>query len=157
MGVGGGAATGLAAVAGGDSMRLPAAAPVRSIGGRRIRAMSLTSWRTWVAVGWAVGWVVITVLMLMPVPDVPQVSSRLAHFVVFLVMTGAALAFCLTHRALLVVTLLAGLFALGLEYAQSLVPWRHFDLMDLGANVAGVLSGYVLAATLLLTTPSRTG
>ncbi len=107
-------------------------------------------------VGWTAAWVMVGVAMLIPAPDAP-VSDRLIHFAVFFVMTGAALAFCLTHRALLGVTVLALALAAGLEYAQSLVPWRHFDLLDMGANFAGVLSGYVVAAALLLASPRRAG
>ncbi len=113
--------------------------------------------RRWAAVGWVAAWIVVTALMLVPVGDAPPVSDRLIHYVVFFVMTGAALAFCLTHRALLGVTALALALAAGLEYAQSLVPWRHFDLLDMGANLAGVLSGYVVAAALLLAAPRRAG
>lgn len=104
--------------------------------------------RRWLAAGWVLGWVVIAWAMLVPLDGV-DVPDRVVHFAVFFVMTAAALSFCLTHRGLLLVTAVSLVLGIALEYAQSLVPWRQFDPLDMGANLGGTLAGYVVAAFVL--------
>lgn len=107
-----------------------------------------TPFRRWLAAGWMLGWVVIAWAMLVPLDGV-DVPDRVVHFAVFFVMTAAALSFCLTHRGLLLVTGVSLLLGAGLEWAQSFVPWRHFDPLDMATNFGGALAGYVVAAFVL--------
>jgi len=118
--------------------------------------MLATPFRRWLVAGWVLGWLVIAWAMLVPLDGV-DVPDRVVHFAVFFVMTAVALSFCLTHRGLLLVTAVSLVLGIALEYAQSFVPWRQFDLLDMGANLGGGLAGYVIAAFALTFAPLRTG
>jgi len=50
-------------------------------------------------------------------------------------------------RLILAVVLI--LLGVGMEYMQSLVPSRQFDLIDMLANTTGVLLAWVLSYTIL--------
>lgn len=100
---------------------------------------------------WLAGWCVLALLMLAPAPGVSQaVSDKFAHFAVYLVMSAFALTFSTGQRILALTALITLLFGSGLEYAQSFVPSRSFDLLDIAANTAGTLAGYVVAATVTM-------
>lgn len=97
--------------------------------------------------------------------------DKLAHFCAYATLTGVPALYSTSRRAILVVgTGLIGVSA-GLELAQYLLPDRWPSLLDLAANVVGVLTGTVsawflrkflqiwpwsqeLAAKLLLPTPT---
>ena len=83
---------------------------------------------------WALAWLVVAAMLLLPLPAVaPARSDLAAHFLLF---AGLAL------------VTIAG--ATLLEVAQRLVPHRTFDLTDAAANALGASSGYALALVVLL-------
>ncbi len=47
----------------------------------------------------------------------------------------------------LLLALLLALMGVAIEFAQSATGWRTFDVMDMVANSAGVLVGWVMAVT----------
>jgi len=100
---------------------------------------------------WAVGWLIVAALLLMPVPGgVPDGTDKVVHFLLFASLAFGAIGF--SHRAgqlagLALVTIAGGI---GLEFAQRLVGYRTFDLTDITANALGASSGYVLAVIVLL-------
>jgi VanZ family protein len=99
---------------------------------------------------WAVAWLVVTVLLLMPVPGgVPEGADKVVHFLIFAGLAFGAVSF--SHRAgplsgLAVLTIAGGT---AIEFAQRLTPWRTFDLADAAANALGACSGYALALVVL--------
>jgi VanZ family protein len=110
------------------------------------RARSILFWL------WCLAWPVIAVLMLAPLSSPASVSysDLIAHFLVFGCMAFGAVGFARrgTHLTLLAVaTVVAGVV---LEFAQGLVPYRTFDILDMGANALGAMVGYAGALTVLL-------
>jgi VanZ family protein len=107
--------------------------------------------RRLLAVLWAIAWLVVTVLLLMPVPGgVPEGTDKIAHFSLFAGLALGAVSF--SHRAgqlsgLALLTIAGGA---ALEVAQRVTPWRTFDPADALANTLGATSGYALALILLL-------
>lgn len=106
-------------------------------------------WRSAFLLLWLAGWLGLAWLMLTPLSGLPSVPDKLAHFGVYLVMSGFSLSFCTSQRGLFAVMLLTLLAGSGLEYAQGFVPGRSFEPADIAANGAGTLAGYLLAASLL--------
>lgn len=105
---------------------------------------------------WFAGWAVVAWLMLTPKPDLAVSHDKLAHFATYLVLSSLPLSFCTGQRGLaMVATLTLGLSA-ALEYAQSFVPGRSFELADIAANSVGTLTGYAIAAMLMVFAARRT-
>jgi VanZ family protein len=103
------------------------------------------------AVLWALAWLVVAVLLLMPVAGgVPEGTDKLVHFAIFACMAFGAVSF--SHRAgqLSGLALLTVAGGTALEFAQRLTSWRTFDLTDAAANTLGASSGYAIALLVLL-------
>jgi len=117
----------------------------------------MSSRRLLFVVLWIVAWVVVGWLMLTPAsPDLPPVHDKFAHFAAYLVLSSLPLSFCTGQRGLALVAALTLLLGVAIEYAQSFVPGRSFELADIAANSVGALTGYALAAMLLLLAARRT-
>ena len=101
---------------------------------------------------WCLAWLVIAVLLLAPLssPISLSYSDLVAHFVSFACLAFGAVGFSHRGRDL---TLLAAITVAGgvaLELAQGLVPYRTFDILDMGANALGAMVGYGGALTVLV-------
>lgn len=100
---------------------------------------------------WALAWLAVAGLMLMPLPSLPTPdrTDLLVHFAIFGILSSTTVSFC--HRAGRLTSLAAAtaVGATGLELAQTLVPYRSFDLVDMLANVTGIAVGYALALLVL--------
>jgi VanZ family protein len=100
---------------------------------------------------WAVGWLVVAALLLLPIPGgVPDGADKVVHFLIFGGMAFGAVSF--SHRAgqlagLALLTIAGGT---ALEFAQRLTTWRTFDLNDAAANTLGATSGYLVALIVLM-------
>jgi VanZ family protein len=101
---------------------------------------------------WCLAWLIVTVLLLAPlrVPTFMPHSDLIAHFLVFAGLAFGAVGF--SHRGVELTLLTAATIAGGvaLEFAQGLVPYRTFDILDMGANALGAMVGYGGALTVLL-------
>jgi VanZ family protein len=100
---------------------------------------------------WGLAWLVVAVLLLMPLaapPPFPH-SDVLAHLLLFGGLAFGAVGF--SHRVgeltLLAAATIAG--GVALEFAQGFVPYRTFDILDMGANAFGAMVGYGGALTVL--------
>jgi VanZ family protein len=98
---------------------------------------------------WGVAWVAVAVLMLMPIPPGPPGSDLLAHVMLFGVMAFAAVTFCHHAGGLLLLALATVAAGSGLEFAQGMVPYRSFDLLDMLADAIGAGFGYAAALVIL--------
>lgn len=99
---------------------------------------------------WGIGWLVIAILLLVPLSSPgPSGSDLLAHVVLFGAMAFAAVTFCHHAGRLLLLALLTIGVATALEFAQGLVPYRSFDLLDLLADAIGCAFGYAAALIVL--------
>lgn len=99
---------------------------------------------------WCLGWAVVSAALLAPVSvPAPSGSDVVMHGMLFAAMALAAVSFCPRPSRLVV----AALFTLGagiaLEFAQGLVPYRHFDALDALANSAGSALGFAAALVIL--------
>jgi VanZ family protein len=107
--------------------------------------------RTWIertcAGLWGVAWLAVAALMLMRVtaPAQPGRLDLVAHFAVFGAMTLATISFSRDTARLTLLALVTVAGATALEFAQALVPYRTFELLDLAANTVGATTGYALA------------
>jgi VanZ family protein len=100
---------------------------------------------------WCVAWLLVAVALLVPVPvAAPEGSDLVAHFTIFGLMALGAVGFCRQPVQLLGLTVLTMAGAAALEFAQYLLPYRSFDLVDLVANTLGALTGYALALIVLV-------
>jgi VanZ family protein len=100
---------------------------------------------------WCVAWLLVAVGLLMPVPvSTPGRFDLVAHFAIFGIMAFGAVGFCRQPVQLLGLTFLTMAGAAALEFAQHLLPYRSFDLVDLAANTLGALTGYTLALAVLV-------
>lgn len=68
-------------------------------------------------------------------------SDKLVHFLSFVAVSAAALAFCRTGRQLLLAGLFCGLAGIGLEVAQGFTATRLFEWGDVAANLGGTAVG----------------
>ncbi len=100
--------------------------------------------------GWLCAWGVVMWLSWMPVSAPPGVSDKLIHFLVYFLMSLAALSFCRAQTSILLAALVTALLSTVLELGQAYLPYRTFDAGDLAANFAGTASGYLLSAVLML-------
>jgi glycopeptide antibiotics resistance protein len=101
---------------------------------------------------WCLAWPIIALLLLAPLsnPIEMSYSDLIAHFLIFACLAFTTVGF--SHRGT-ELTLLAGATVAGgvaLEFAQGLVPYRTFDILDMGANALGTMVGYAGALTVLL-------
>jgi len=105
---------------------------------------------------WCLGWAVVSAALLAPI-DVPAPSGSdvVVHGMLFAAMALVAVTFCPRPGRLV----LAALFTLGagiaLEFAQGLVPYRHFDVLDAIANTTGSALGFAGALVILYLAQSQ--
>jgi VanZ family protein len=101
---------------------------------------------------WCLAWLIVAVLLLAPLRSPMSMSQAdlIAHFLVFAGLAFGAVGF--SHRGVELTLLTAATIAGGvaLEFAQGLVPYRTFDILDMGANALGAMVGYGGALTVLL-------
>ena len=101
---------------------------------------------------WCVAWLVTAVLLLAPLSSPWSLSyaDLIAHFLVFACLAFAAVGF--SHRGTELTGLAAATIAGGvaLEFAQAVVSYRTFDILDMGANTLGAMVGYAAALSVLL-------
>jgi glycopeptide antibiotics resistance protein len=106
--------------------------------------------RPLLAASWAIAWVGVAALLLLPVPVAsPGRSDLLVHFGLFAGMAFAAIAFSRRPSQLAGLALLTIVGGTALEFAQKLVAYRSFDLTDAAANALGATSGFALAVLVL--------
>jgi VanZ family protein len=100
---------------------------------------------------WLGAWLVAAALLLMPlgISATPERSDLVAHFMLFALLAFGAVSFTrrVWHLACLGLATIA--FATTLEFAQKLVPYRTFDLIDAVANALGAFAGYGAALLVL--------
>jgi VanZ family protein len=101
---------------------------------------------------WCLAWLIIAVLLLAPLRSPTSLShgDLIGHFLCFGLLAFGAVGF--SHRGV-ELTLLAALTIAGgvaLEFAQGLVPYRTFDVLDMAANTLGAMVGYGGAMAVLL-------
>lgn len=107
---------------------------------------------------WCAGWLVVSGLLLLPVPMPDVIGSNLvAHFALFSTMAFATVTFCHDPLRLTGLAMLTLAGSVALELAQALVPYRTFDLVDGIANAVGIGVGYLAALVVLYVVirPSR--
>ena len=99
---------------------------------------------------WLAAWLVAAALLLLPLGiSTPDRSDLIAHFTLFASLAFGAISFTrrVWHLACLGLATIA--FATTLEFAQKLVPYRTFDLIDAVANALGAFAGYGAALLVL--------
>jgi VanZ family protein len=99
---------------------------------------------------WLAAWLVAAALLLLPLGiSTPDQSDLVAHFMLFASLAFGAISFTrrVWHLACLGLATIA--FATTLEFAQKLVPYRTFDLIDAVANGLGAFAGYGAALLVL--------
>lgn len=98
---------------------------------------------------WCLVWAVLALFSVRPsIPDLPFTDDQL-HFIAYGSMSFLAIFFCTRGRQLAfwaAATIAAGFL---IECAQIYIPTRDFQYSDLYSNVAGAMSGYLLAAFIL--------
>jgi VanZ family protein len=100
---------------------------------------------------WCLAWLVVAALLLMPLaapPPFPH-SDLLAHFLLFGGLAFGAVGFSHRGAELTLLALATAAGGIGLEFAQGFVPYRTFDILDMGANALGAMVGYGAALTVL--------
>jgi VanZ family protein len=101
---------------------------------------------------WCLAWLLVAALLLAPLrsPTSLPYADLIGHFLAFSLLAFGAVGF--SHRGA-ELTLLAALTIAGgvaLEFAQGLVPYRTFDILDMAANALGAMAGYGGAMAVLL-------
>ncbi|MDO8494693.1 MAG: VanZ family protein [Deltaproteobacteria bacterium] len=103
----------------------------------------------WLLIGWLfVGLVIFISLTPSPPKVIPfPLQDKVLHFSNYLFIMFWFAVGCTTKK--MKTWFLIGFILMGisLEFLQGLVPTRTFDFHDMLANTAGVLAGFVLAAT----------
>jgi VanZ family protein len=108
----------------------------------------LRYWRFWVLGGFGLA-AVITALSLMPAQQLPEagVSDKVGHILAYV-----SLAFWFggitARRSYGWLALVLIVYGVLIELLQALMGWgRHADIYDIGADVAGIATGLLLALT----------
>ena len=108
---------------------------------------------------WCLAWLIVAALLLTPLSNPIELSHSdlIAHFLLFGCLAFGAVGFSrrATELTLLAVITVAG--GVALEFAQGQVPYRTFDILDMGANALGAMVGYggALAVLLLVIAPAE--
>ena len=99
---------------------------------------------------WLAAWLVAAALLLLPLGiSTPDRSDLVAHFMLFASLAFGAIGFTRRVWQLACLGLATIAFATTLEFAQKLVPYRTFDLIDAVANGLGAFAGYGAALLVL--------
>lgn len=91
--------------------------------------------------------IVVVALSLLPQNDIPveiPVTDKVAHFLTYLILTFVALLSSRQKHSVLTILALQILIGVFVEVAQSFVPGRTPELLDILANSLGVLLGAFL-------------
>ena len=101
--------------------------------------------RIWIGVGWF-GVALLIYLSLTPTPpEIPiEQGDKIGHIAAYgVLMLWWAQLYLLPRRAWIA----SGLLALGvaLEFVQGWTGYRSFEVADMGADLAGILLGWILA------------
>lgn len=90
--------------------------------------------------------VVIAYLSLAPKPTVTASNDKLGHFIAYATLCIFSLRSLKLEQKRSVLYILLGVVCYGIlmEVGQYFIPGRHFSEMDLIANAAGALAGWVL-------------
>ena len=107
---------------------------------------------------WCVAWLITVALLLAPLrnPISLSHSDLIAHFLVFACLAFGAVGFSRRAADLSLCGIATVAGGVTLEFAQGLVPYRTFDVLDMGANTLGAMVGYggALAVLLLVIGPA---
>jgi hypothetical protein len=99
---------------------------------------------------WGVAWLATAAALLLPMGvAAPGRSDLLAHFLLFGGLAFSALGFSRRAGQLGWLTLTTIVLGMALEFAQHLLPYREFDLLDAVANGGGALAGLGVALLVL--------
>jgi VanZ family protein len=99
---------------------------------------------------WGVAWLTTAAALLLPVGVAgPGRSDLVAHFLLFGILAFGALGFSRRAGQLGWLALTTSILGIALEFAQNLVPYREFDLLDAVANGVGALAGLGVALLVL--------
>ena len=99
---------------------------------------------------WCLGWVVVGLLSLLPLPFGSSTRMvKLGHFAVYTAMVVGALTFTRGPMALALVAVTAASIGALLEVGQGLLPYRHMALTDVAINAAGAGAGLLLGWAVL--------
>jgi VanZ family protein len=100
---------------------------------------------------WLVAWFGAAAALLLPLGvSTPGRSDLVAHFTLFASLAFGAIGFSRRAAQLACLALTTIALATALEFAQKLVPYRTFDLIDAVANGLGAFAGYGAALLVLL-------
>jgi len=108
--------------------------------------LSLRYPKLWLGFGWAL-LIAVTVGSLLPGVDRLNVDmhDKVMHFSsYFLLMIWFAGLYERTRHYFVIALILVAL-GIALDLMQGQMPYRQFDLLDIVANTAGVMSGFILA------------
>jgi VanZ family protein len=99
---------------------------------------------------WSVAWLAATAALLLPLDvSTPNRSDLMAHFTLFASLAFGAIGFSRRAGQLTCLAVATIALATTLEFAQKLVPYRTFDLIDALANALGAFTGYAAALLVL--------
>jgi hypothetical protein len=101
---------------------------------------------------WCIAWLITVALLLAPLSNPINLSHSdlIAHFLVFGCLAFGAVGFSRRATDLTLSGLATVAGGVTLEFAQGLVPYRTFDILDMGANTLGAMVGYGGALAILL-------
>jgi len=113
---------------------------VIATGERRLKYL-----RFWLAGGWLLVFVAIAMSVLPGLPTFTvQYSDKIFHAASYFILMAWFAGIYLPARYWLIALALA-LLGIGLEFGQTLFPYRFFDVWDIAANVTGVAIAWLLA------------
>jgi VanZ family protein len=99
---------------------------------------------------WGAAWLGVAAGLLLPAAvATPDRTDLVAHFLLFGAMAFGAVGFSRRPGQLACLALATVALGVALEFAQKLVPYRTFDVIDAVANGVGALVGYAGALLVL--------
>jgi hypothetical protein len=99
---------------------------------------------------WGAAWLGVAAALLLPAAVAgPNRADLVAHFLLFGAMAFGAVGFSRRPGQLACLALVTVALGAALEFAQKLVPYRTFDVIDAVANGMGALAGYAAALLVL--------
>ena len=102
------------------------------------------------AVLWGAAWLGVAAALLLPLGvSTPGRSDLAGHFLLFGAMAFGTVGFSRRPGQLACLALATIALGTALEFAQDLVPYRTFELIDAVANGVGALAGYAAALLVL--------
>lgn len=89
-----------------------------------------------------------------PYPIPSAASDKVNHLLAFMELAILARLGWPSIGHLVPLLVLTG-YGIALELGQAITPWRDFSVLDVMADVAGILAGYLLLAAVLKITRTR--